>query len=103
MTTDIFTALRAGEIATWQEQEVGSERLVRFEVRESKWSHVIGRAVIKVRLERVKPPRYDCLSPAGYIGSSSFLISDGVEGYQRARVLAMVEAYGTRTAVEATR
>jgi hypothetical protein len=96
----IFTKLVAGEAATWEEYELVSERKVRFTVEETKWSHVVGRYVVKARLERAKKPEHDGMMPAGYIGSATFAIEDGRHGYVTARVQAMTEAYNTRKAVE---
>jgi hypothetical protein len=96
----IQAALNDGRAITWNETEPATTRQATFTVEVSKWSQVVGRAIVKATLTRVKPPATDAAEPARYLGTETFDLADGQTGYERARVAALADAYRTREASE---
>jgi len=95
--TEIAAAVALGEHARWNENECAAERVVQFDVYVGQWAGAMGRNVVKVRLPNVA----EWGDSEGYVGVATFdPAADGEFGYRRARVAALVEAYGLRHAVE---
>jgi hypothetical protein len=95
--TYLYTQLTAdtGPVV-WQEFEPGTERQISFEACISKWSRIVGRVVLKAKISRTDGG----VGPSWLIGSRTFELREGKQGFEVAKWGALLNAVVLRKAIE---